>query len=163
MDYDTLRITSQDPLLYAHPKILQEMATLIERRNVAQIHFHVVENDTGYLPDSDPATFEAIDEAIEAVLSDAETFMDSLAQLPNDEIIRGQAYADPPKTAGQELSDVQAQVDEVRENLRTNEEFTTEVAQNGLLVVLDDGMRVIELSPCVDECLVGDQSHVENW
>jgi hypothetical protein len=130
---------------------------------MAQIHFHVVENDVGYLPDDDsPNLYEAVDEAIDAALEAAERHMDATSQMDDGEIIRGQQYAKTPVTAGMEISNVQAQVDEI-ERQRKETDLSLDVANHGLIIVLENGIRVIEIMPCVEDCLEGDQSHVENW
>lgn len=143
----------QDRMFFAHPQIIKAMQPIIERRQVGRyIHFHVVENDVGYLPDDDsPNRYEAVDEAIDAALEAAERHMDAMSQLDNDEIIRGQQYAENPVTAGEEISLVQDQVDLINKQ-RAETDLSLDVMKHGLLIALDDGIRVIEIMPCADNC-----------
>jgi hypothetical protein len=125
------------------------------------LHFHVVENDVGYLPESDPGVHPAVDDAIRDALDAAERHMEALSQRDEVDIIRGQVTAAEPVTVRQEIDNVQEQVDEIKEWLETDPEFTTRVAKGGLMIVLDDGWRVIEISPCADlDCEIGDSDWI---
>ena len=125
------------------------------------LHFHVDTHDVGYMPDTDNiSTFLAVDAALDDVIVRAEDWLDSVAQQEPDAAIRGQMYASEPYTYADEERDVDKQIEEIQENLRTNEEFTAEVAQAGYLIILEDGVAVIELSPCAEEVC---QEYRDEW
>jgi hypothetical protein len=119
------------------------------------LHFHVDSHDVGYMPDPDNvATFVAIDDAIDYVITRAEEWLDNVAVIADEDPhtpTRGQPYATEPHTYGQELLDVNAAVKEIQESLRTNDEFTADVTRQGLLIVMEDGWSVIELTPCSED------------
>lgn len=117
-----------------------------------QLHFHVDTHDVGYLPDPDNvATFVAIDDAIDDVITRAEQWLDNVAQVEPETPTRGQPYATDPHTHADEEKAVDEQIEEVQQSLRTNEEYTADVAKQGLLIVLEDGVSVIELTPCSED------------
>lgn len=116
------------------------------------LHFHVDNHDVGYMPDPDNiATFVAIDDAIDDTITRAEWWLDSVAEGEPDTPTRGQPHVTEPHTYADEIDAVEDQIKEVQDNLRTNEEYTEQVAKEGLLFVLEDGVSVIELTPCSED------------
>jgi hypothetical protein len=116
------------------------------------LHFHVDNHDVGYMPDPDNVvTFVAIDDAIDYVLTRAEEWLDYVAEGEPETPTRGQSHRTNPHTYADEIENVDGQIKEIQKELRTNEEFTEQVAREGLLIVLEDGVSVIELTPCSED------------
>jgi hypothetical protein len=116
------------------------------------LHFHVDTHDVGYMPDPDNiATFVAIDDAIDDTIVRAEEWLDYVTQGDLETPTRGQPHATEPHTYADEIESVDGQINEIQENLRTNEEYTVEVVKTGLLIILEDGVAVIELTPCSED------------
>lgn len=116
------------------------------------LHFHVDNHDVGYLPDPDNvATHTTIDGAIDDAITRAEEWIDQLVMMDDpDAVVRGQAFATEPFTYGQEVLSVDKQIKEVQGWLR-EEDGTEKIAKGGLLFVLEDGVSVIELTPCSED------------
>lgn len=132
-----------------------------KEETMALLHFHVDSHDVGYMSDPDNiATFAAIDDAIDDVVTRAEEWLDHVSQLNPDEPTRGQPHATDPHTNDHELEAVNDQIKEIQDNLRTNEEYTEQVAKAGLLIVLEDGVSVIELTPCSEDTC---DDYMDEW
>lgn len=118
------------------------------------LHFHVDQHDVGYMPDPDNvATHQAVDSAVDDLISRAEDWLDHVAQTVEadpEAITRGQPFATEPHTFVDEENAVNSEIEEIQENLRTNDDFTVDVAKSGYLMVLEDGISVIELTPCAE-------------
>lgn len=126
-----------------------------------QLHFHTENHDVGYMPDPDNvSTFTAIDSALDDIIVRAENWLENVSQHEPDMVIRGQTFATTPVTYRDEEIAVDQQVEEIQESLRTNEEFTAEVAKHGYLIILEDGVSVIELTPCSEEVC---ESYRSDW
>lgn len=126
------------------------------------LHFHVDNHDVGYMPDPDGmSTHATIDGAVDDAITRAEDWIDQITMMDTpDEPTRGQPYATEPHTCGQEVLAVDNQIKEIQESLRTDEEFMDSVAKEGLLFVLENGVSVIELTPCAElHCL----DYREEW
>jgi len=116
-----------------------------------QRHFHIDEHDIGYNPDPDRVvTHLTIDGAIWDALATAERHIEHLTTLDPDEAIRGQSFASTPVTHAAEVTAVEKQIHQITTLLETGD-YTAEVAKKGLLIVLDDGVAVIELTPCSED------------
>lgn len=117
------------------------------------LHFHVDTHDVGYMPDPDNvATYVAIDDALDDAMTRGEDWIDQITMADDPTIpVRGQSYASKPHTYGDEILAVDGQIKEIQDNLRTNEDFTEQIAREGLLIVLEDGQSVIELTPCSED------------
>lgn len=116
---------------------------------MALLHFHVDNHDVGYMPDPDNiATHTTIDGAVDDAITRAEEWIDTITMIDDPKApVRGQAFAAEPWTYGQEILNVDGQIKEIQESLR-KEETMENIAKAGLLFVLEDGVAVIELSPC---------------
>jgi hypothetical protein len=116
-----------------------------------QRHFHVDSHDVGYNPYADAvSTHLTIDGAIWDALAAAEQHIEHLATLDPDQAIRGQTFSTKPITNAAEVEAVERQIHEITMLLNT-EDYTAEVAKKGLLIVLDHGVAVIELTPCSED------------
>lgn len=128
------------------------------------LHFHVMTNDVGYLPDPDDvATHIPIDSAIDDLITRAEEMMDTAATVADEDPTtptRGQAFRINPHTYQEEVDDIDEQIKEIQGSLHNDETFTEQVATKGLLVTLEDGMSVIELTPCSEEAC---ETYRKDW
>ena len=114
-----------------------------------RMHFHTDFHDIGYLPDADGViTHVTIDGALHDVTGRAEVLIDSLSQQDPNEVIRGQQFAETPITVAHEITALDDQMKSILDSIKTDEDYTATVARQGLLIVVDDGLAVIELTPC---------------
>lgn len=117
-----------------------------------QRHFHVDLHDIGYQPDADDvSTHLTIDGALDDATTRAEEIIDQLSELDPTEPIRGQVLVVAPVTNEAEIEAIDAQVKSILKALSTNGEYTADVARKGLLIVIEDGIAVIELIPCSED------------
>jgi len=128
------------------------------------LHFHVMTNDVGFLPDPDNvATHIPIDSAIDDLITRAEEWMDTAAVVMDEDPTtptRGQAFLRNPHTYQDEVGDIDEQIKEIQGSLSTDETFTEQVAHKGLLITLEDGIAVIELTPCSEEAC---ETYRKDW
>ena len=129
-----------------------------------QLHFHVDNHDVGYMSDPDNvATYLAIDDAVDDAISRAEQWLDDAAIIANEDPempTRGQPFVKEPHTYALEVKVVEEQIEETQEKLRTNEEAMTDIAKEGLLFVLENGLSVIEVTPCSEDAC---EAYREDW
>ena len=124
-----------------------------------QIHFHVDLHDVGYNPDVDAvSTHLTIDGAIDDATTRAEEIIDDLSALPPEDIIRGQEHRQHPVTNEAEIEAIDAQVKAIIaaqgqdwEGPDGIEDYNAMIARKGLLIVIEDGVAVIELVPCSED------------
>lgn len=115
---------------------------------MSQLHFHVRQNDVGYMPDPDNVyTYVAVDDAIEDALQRLDDHADAMSQLDPGEAIRGQPHATEPWTAGEEVTDTEAMISNTR-RLMADHDFSLVVAQEGLMYPIEMGVAVIVIDPC---------------
>ncbi len=117
-----------------------------------QLHFHVDLHDVGYHPDADGVvTHLTIDGALDDATTRAEDLIEALSQLDPTEVIRGQQYVESPVTNADEIASLDTQINDILNSISTDEEYNASIARKGLLIVVDDGIAVIELTPCAEE------------
>jgi len=113
-------------------------------------HYHVDEHDVGYLPEQDIETYLTLTDAWNAVCARIESHLDYCGEADLDDTVRGSSewiYADEI----QDVEDQRAQLDEAIRNgvaPKWNTITRGAIERDGLAIVLDAGIRVIELSPC---------------
>ncbi len=126
---------------------------------MTQMHFHVDLHDIGYQPDSDAvSTHLTIDGALDEATTRAEEIIDALSELDPKEIIRGQALVGTitgvgtdPVTNEAEIEAIDAQVKSILNAIATDEDYSADIALKGMLIVIEDGIAVIELVPCSED------------
>ena len=125
-----------------------------------QRHFHVDTHDVGYHPDADNVyTYTAIDSAIAEVIYRAEECMNHAADLAEVEpelATRGQSFVQDPHTYLDEVRTLDKQIKEITDSQNLapegeDDDYNAIVARRGLLFVLEDGVAVIELTPCAED------------
>lgn len=129
-------------------------------REGVTLHFHVRQNDAGYMPDPDNvATHEAVDDAIEDMIERLDLWADDVSRRPADEITRGQPHHKNPWTYGEELVLIDEELARIK-HARDTTDLSLEVAQNGMFVPLEAGMSIISIDPCsMQEC----EEHRDEW
>ncbi len=126
-----------------------------------RMHFHTDFHDIGYLPDADGVvTHVTIDGALDDVTLRAEVLIDDLSQLDPTESIRGQQFAILPITNAHQITALDDQVKTILESIATDEEYSAAIARRGLLIIVDDGLAVIELTPCSEKSC---DTYREEW
>ena len=115
-------------------------------------HFHVDLHDIGYQPDPEAvSTHLTIDGALDDATTRAEQIIDDLSALDPKEIIRGQAHTETPVTNEAEIDAIDSQVKSILDAIATDEDYSADIARKGLLIVIEDGIAVIELVPCSED------------
>lgn len=114
-----------------------------------QMHYHVDQHDIGYHPDADiVVTHLTIDGALDDATTRAEDLIEALSQLKPTDAIRGQMTAETPVTNAEEIEMLDIQIKSILNAIATDEEYTADIARKGLLIVVDNGIAFIELTPC---------------
>jgi len=114
------------------------------------IHFHTNRHDAGYLSNDEPNYFASFEDAWQSVKFEAESHIDYYSQGELDVPIRGQiSRSDSLEmvTAADEIDEVERQVAEFERHL-VDPDYRARVERDGLVLVLEDGIAVIELAPC---------------
>lgn len=119
---------------------------------MTQLHFHVDQHDVGYMPNNGPDFYDSIHGALRGVWDLAEQHIEYYSQVDQDMLVRGQIGSDDNWTYADEIEDVERQMKEFRAKVSEDLEYVAELAANGLLIVLDAGIAVIEMGPCANEC-----------
>ena len=117
-------------------------------------HFHVDLHDVGFQPDPDSvSTHMTIDGALDDATTRAEEWLDQASDMAATDplsVTRG-SLASSPHTYVQEIVEIDAQVQAILHAIATDEDYTADIARKGLLIVLEDGVAVIELVPCSED------------
>lgn len=128
-----------------------------------QRHFHVDLHDIGYQPDPESvSTHLTIDGALDDATTRAEEIIDDLSALDPKEAIRGQALVITADvvTNEAEIDAIDAQVKSILDAIATDEDYSADIAVKGMLIVIEDGIAVIELVPCSEDAC---ETYRKDW
>lgn len=124
------------------------MATRFTPVAPISVHYTVVENEAGYLPNADTHVHDTLDGALNDVYELAEQHIDALLQLPPDEQVPGHAYAN--FTAAEEVTNVEQQIVRIKA-AAGDPEGRKGLQREGVLVFLNGGTWVIDMGACACE------------
>lgn len=116
----------------------------------------MIEADAGYMPDDDPFITKELDEAfdfVESRLNELAEQWAMVADVTPEAPLRGQPHAEQPATVSDEMHTMDEELERLRQ-LRLDAYQVDNVRTNGYMVVLENGVRYIEIAPCHDNCEV---------